>query len=199
MILKPIIAYRADDGVARPLRGSAGAAAWDIAAAEDAALKPYVAARISSGIRARIPEGHCLLILSRSGFSFKNQIIIPNSVGVIDEDYRGIIGLGMMWAPSPLDVIELAEVFGTPPDGFSRLNHEKHERTHLRLRYREDAVFKVRRGDRIAQALLIPYVEQEWRQFDALPETARGENGFGSTGLRVEDAVGSAIDPVSDN
>jgi dUTP pyrophosphatase len=39
-------------------------------------------------------------------------------------------------------------------------------------------------GDRIAQLLLVPYVAPELVAVDELPETARGERGFGSSGRR---------------
>lgn len=42
--------------------------------------------------------------------------------------------------------------------------------------------FAVRRGDRIAQAVLAPVVRAAWVKVSELGETARGEGGFGSTG-----------------
>ncbi|MDD3028746.1 MAG: dUTP diphosphatase [Alphaproteobacteria bacterium] len=43
--------------------------------------------------------------------------------------------------------------------------------------------FTVTRGMRIAQMVVAAYVAIEWDKTDALPETARGAGGFGSTGL----------------
>ena len=43
--------------------------------------------------------------------------------------------------------------------------------------------FEVRRGDRIAQLVLAPVVRASWLKVDELDETARGEGGFGSTGV----------------
>lgn len=40
----------------------------------------------------------------------------------------------------------------------------------------------VRTGDRIAQMVLLPYLPMEFEETDDLDETARGTNGFGSTG-----------------
>ena len=40
----------------------------------------------------------------------------------------------------------------------------------------------VHQGDRIAQLVLLPYLPMEFEEVDALPETARGTGGFGSTG-----------------
>jgi dUTP pyrophosphatase len=42
--------------------------------------------------------------------------------------------------------------------------------------------FTVERGMRIAQAVIAPVVRAAWREVAALPETARGTGGFGSTG-----------------
>lgn len=43
--------------------------------------------------------------------------------------------------------------------------------------------YKVRRGDRIAQAVLSPVVRASWLEVDELDETQRGKGGFGSTGF----------------
>jgi len=47
-----------------------------------------------------------------------------------------------------------------------------------------DAPFTVERGMRIAQLVVVPVSRAEWREVAALPDTARGAGGFGSTGTR---------------
>lgn len=42
--------------------------------------------------------------------------------------------------------------------------------------------FIIRKGDRVAQALIAPVLSVEFEQVDELSSTARGENGCGSTG-----------------
>ena len=42
--------------------------------------------------------------------------------------------------------------------------------------------FAIARGDRIAQLVLAPVVQAQWREVEELEETVRGEGGFGSTG-----------------
>lgn len=42
----------------------------------------------------------------------------------------------------------------------------------------------VNHGDRIAQLVFIPYVSVEFNEVDELTKTDRGENGFGSTGVK---------------
>jgi dUTP pyrophosphatase len=44
--------------------------------------------------------------------------------------------------------------------------------------------FTIRRGDRIAQLVIAPVVQAQWREVDSLDETERGAGGFGSTGGR---------------
>lgn len=49
------------------------------------------------------------------------------------------------------------------------------------INHGDDAV-RLERGDRIAQLVVVPVLEQEMVEVDALPESARGERGLGSTG-----------------
>lgn len=45
---------------------------------------------LGTGVRCEIPKGWCMLVFARSSLGQK-KLIIPNSVGVIDSDYRGEI------------------------------------------------------------------------------------------------------------
>jgi dUTP pyrophosphatase len=45
-----------------------------------------------------------------------------------------------------------------------------------------EAPFTIRRGERIAQMVIAPVTRAELVAASALPETARGGGGFGSTG-----------------
>ena len=42
--------------------------------------------------------------------------------------------------------------------------------------------FTIARGERIGQMVLAPVTRIAWAEVNSLPETARGEGGFGSTG-----------------
>ena len=44
----------------------------------------------------------------------------------------------------------------------------------------EDRIIK--HGERIAQVVVMPYLEVEFEEVENLNETQRGANGFGSTG-----------------
>ena len=42
--------------------------------------------------------------------------------------------------------------------------------------------FEIKRNDRIAQMVLCPIVKADLKEVESLPETIRGDDGFGSTG-----------------
>ncbi len=44
--------------------------------------------------------------------------------------------------------------------------------------------FTIERGMRIAQAVIAPVTRATWRETTTLPDTTRGQGGFGSTGTR---------------
>lgn len=56
-------------------------------------ILPGERALIPTNIKTELPMERVLIAPSRSGLSVKKGIIIINSPGVIDEDYRGVIGL----------------------------------------------------------------------------------------------------------
>ena len=53
--------------------------------------QPSTSARVlvPIGLKIAIPSGHELQVRPRSGLALKNGIVLPNSPGTIDEDYRG--------------------------------------------------------------------------------------------------------------
>lgn len=77
--------------VPAPYRASDGAAGLDLHAALDEAvtIEPGARAGIPLGIAVAIPHGFVGLLCSRSSLGVKHGLTMANSVGVIDEDYRG--------------------------------------------------------------------------------------------------------------
>ena len=47
-----------------------------------------------------------------------------------------------------------------------------------------DDDFEIYQGDRIAQAALIPIERFEWEEVEQLDSSDRGEDGFGSSGIK---------------
>jgi deoxyuridine 5'-triphosphate nucleotidohydrolase len=78
-----------------PLPGYAtdGAAGMDLVAAvaEPVVVAPGQRVLIPTGLAIALPPGYELQIRPRSGLALRNGIVLPNSPGTIDEDYRGEI------------------------------------------------------------------------------------------------------------
>ena len=85
-----------------------GAAGMDLLAAVAAPLTipPGGRALIPTGLAIALPAGHELQIRPRSGLALKNGIILPNSPGTIDEDYRGELGIILLNAGDTAFTVE---------------------------------------------------------------------------------------------
>ncbi len=133
-------------GLPLPGYATAGAAGMDLLAAVAApvVIEPGGRALIPTGLAIALPSGHELQIRPRSGLALRHGLVLPNSPGTIDEDYRG----------------EIMIILGNGGD----------------------AAFTVERGMRIAQAVLAPVLRVTWLEVEALDDTVRASDGFGSTG-----------------
>ena len=110
------------------------------------------------GLAFEIPEGHVGLIFPRSSIA-KRDLLLSNSVGVIDCHYRGAVTAKFKRCVKILD-------YGFESHAEARLN-----------RYREYEI-----GERVAQLVVIPIPEVTLEESDALSDTDRGEGGYGSSG-----------------
>ena len=81
-----------------PSYATAGAAGMDLLAAvsEPVTLAPGQRALIPTGLAIALPPGHELQIRPRSGLALRHGIVLPNSPGTIDEDYRGEVQVIML-------------------------------------------------------------------------------------------------------
>lgn len=76
-----------------PAYATAGAAGMDLLAAVESpiVIEPGKRVLIPTGIAIALPPGYELQIRPRSGLALRHGIVLPNSPGTIDEDYRGEI------------------------------------------------------------------------------------------------------------
>jgi dUTP pyrophosphatase len=74
-----------------PAYATAGAAGMDLLAAVAApvTIPPGGRALIPTGLALALPPGHELQVRPRSGLALRHGIVLPNSPGTVDEDYRG--------------------------------------------------------------------------------------------------------------
>ena len=94
-------------GLPLPSYATAGAAGMDLLAAVEAPLVIAPGARtlVPTGLRLAIPAGHELQVRPRSGLALRHGIVLPNSPGTIDEDFRGELQVIVLNAgPEPFTV-----------------------------------------------------------------------------------------------
>jgi dUTP pyrophosphatase len=89
----PLKLKKLNDKAVVPSYGTDGAAALDLTAISE---KPVFEGAVSyieygTGIAVEIPKGFVGLIFPRSSVSSATSMVLANSVGVIDSDYRGEI------------------------------------------------------------------------------------------------------------
>lgn len=78
-------------GVKLPKRATPESAGLDVTAAidEPVEVKPGEIVSIPTGLSIQLEPGYACFIFDRSGLGCKYGVALPNSVGVIDSDYRG--------------------------------------------------------------------------------------------------------------
>lgn len=105
----------------------------------------------NTGLAFEVPEGHVMLVFSRSGHGFRHGVRLANGVGVIDSDYRGTVRVALQRDDTLFD----AGLF--------------------------DWRSITRVGDAIAQAIVVPFPRVTFEEVEELTDTERGIGGFGST------------------
>lgn len=78
-----------DERATLPVYATSGSACFDISCISGAVIRSGCAEIFDTGLAFEVPDGHVMLIFSRSGHGFKNGVRLCNAVGVIDSDYRG--------------------------------------------------------------------------------------------------------------
>lgn len=140
------VGFKLSEGAVLPEYQTAHASGADLASNEHVILMPGEVKAVGTGLFPEIPEGYEIQVRPRSGLALKQQVLILNSPGTIDADYRG-----------ELKVI------------IKNLNPE--------------SPLEITKGMRIAQAIVAPVTRGVFVQKETISETARGENGFGHTGV----------------
>ena len=80
---------RLSPDVPLPAYGTAGAAAFDLAASAEVEVPPHAIRLVPTGLVIEVPPGYVLAILARSSTPLKRGLMVANGVGVVDSDYCG--------------------------------------------------------------------------------------------------------------
>jgi len=156
-----------------PAYATSGSACFDLVAVEDVVVTPGSTALIKTGLKVEVPEGYKLAIYPRSGISLKTPLRMGNSVGQVDSDYRGEVGVIIqntgIYSPYNMPLAMTIdnkpfELEGQVPIGS----------------------YIIRKGDRIAQGAIEQVIQAAFEIVtdQELSETDRGQGGFGSSGIR---------------
>lgn len=111
-----------------------------------------------TGLAFEIPNGFVGLIFPRSSIH-KYDMRLCNSVGVVDENFRGEVKF-----------IFESNGYGLCANGTNIELNTNHEFNFYNI------------GDRVGQLIIMPYPEIMFKEVDELSETNRGQQGWGSSG-----------------
>ena len=108
MINVPVQALPHFSGLTLPAYATAGAAGLDLCAAlaEPVTIAPGRRALIPTGLAIAVPAGYEAQVRPRSGLALKQGLLVPNSPGTIDSDYRGEVQVIMLNAGDAPVIIE---------------------------------------------------------------------------------------------
>lgn len=157
-----ILCWREDKSIPLPAYQTEGAACCDLHV-KSIEIKGHRMI-CHTGLHVALPEGYEMEIRPRSNLT-KTKLIIANSPGTVDADYRGEI----------LVIFETIDGTNLFPYYNNYINNE----------VTSDLHFPYGVGDRCAQLLIRRYEEIAWHEVENLEdlgETKRGFGGHGSTG-----------------
>lgn len=159
---------------------------FDLYAADDVLIEPGETALVSTGIAIDIPEGFEVQVRPRSGITRKTKLRVQ--LGTIDEGYTGDIGIIVdNIAQSEYDIHEWSEVGYVIEEVFDIFVNTVSGEPKRMMTYNPVGTYLIQRGDKIAQGVLAPVAHATFVEVDEFDgESARGANGFGSSGVRKE-------------
>lgn len=131
--------------------------------------------------KAVVPEYKTLGSVGADLVSVQNLDIAPGKVGLVDLGFSVSFPTGyeiQIRPRSGLAVKHAVTVINTP----GTVDSDYRGTMKVILINHGDKVFKVSKGDRVAQMVFTKVCHADFKEFEILDETERGEGGFGSTG-----------------
>ena len=154
------------ENVKLPTYATNGSAAMDLYAPEEYNLAPGECIVVPLGFKVAIPHGYALLIQPRSGLSRRTKLRLPNTPGLIDEDYHEEVGVIIENIDPPIKEIGTLITDDGPQDASLH-----------------GSTLTIGKGERFAQMRLVEVPRIRWREVKSLGtfDNDHGK-GFGSTG-----------------
>ena len=141
-----------------------GDAGMDVVATSMNITNDYI--EYGTGLAFEVPKGYVMLIFPRSSNS-KKDLLLCNSVGVLDSTYRGELKFRYKRIIRMVD--ETNDTLSVANKGIAN-----------GIEFNATTWYTI--GDKIGQIMILPYPEINFNEVEELSETDRGEGGFGSTG-----------------
>ena len=145
-----------------PTKAHDSDAGWDLYSDEDVFIRVDEPKIVKTNIAIGIPKGYCAVIKDRSGFGSKGIEVL---CGVIDESYIGPVGIVFYNLSNEENYIN---------DGYYRVDDGRNSLS--------KSGKYIKKGDKVAQMLILPVPKVKVVVVDELDDTERGEKGFGSSG-----------------
>ncbi|MDQ0270759.1 dUTP diphosphatase [Cytobacillus purgationiresistens] len=156
-----------------------GDAGVDLVAIEDVIIEPGETALVKTGLAFELPDGYEMMIRPRSGITLKTKLRVQ--LGTVDSHFRGEVGVIVDNTANFADLFDIPTIedfyviYGIDGRYYCGTNNIK-----------EGGGYIIRKGDRIAQAVIAPVSRAQFTEVETLGETARGVGGFGSSGVSAE-------------
>ena len=155
-----------------PTRHNPTDSGLDLYAAEDVIIEPGETVIVKTDIAIELASGYEAQVRPRSGITYKTKLRVQ--LGTVDSDFRGNVGIIV--------------------DNIAPINtgYTKHFYLGVNCSPAQDVpagvpvfTYKIRKGDKLAQLVVVPIELPSVEVVDELNDTARGNNGFGSSGTGV--------------
>lgn len=157
---KPLKVFKLNENAKLPTKAHDGDAGWDLYYCGDSSIKVHAGETVivPTGIAIVVDSSFVAIVKEKSGLSSKGVSI---HAGVVDSNYRGEVGVVVSYRSMPY--------IREDTDGNISL---------------DDDYYVIESGQKIAQVMIVPCSTiKDVIELDKLPETERGDGGFGSTGI----------------
>lgn len=145
-----------------PTRNNPTDSGLDLYAAEDVIIEPGETVIVKTDVAIELDSGYEAQIRPRSGVTAKTKLRVQ--LGTVDADYRGNVGI----------IVDNISQVGNEDSGINYIDGTPKQYV--------STTYKVRKGDKLAQLVVVPIGLPSVEVIDELNDTARGNSGFGSSG-----------------
>ena len=166
-----------------PQYATSGSACFDLTSVEDIYVEAQQNKAVGTGLVFEVPDGYKLSILPRSGISLKTPLMVANSPGCCDSDFRGEVKVIIRNNSQMYQLTKPNNQYFTV-DGRTETMSKEEMKEQGYSQSIPWPTFKIKKGERIAQGCIEVVQKATFEVVEEVSETDRGEGGMGSTGIK---------------